>query len=104
MSGRWEVATYTRQGTANSDVELIVAVETEGKDGAKGKGASAFADGAVSEWASTLSFKVELDSHGAGGDKLRRATVVPRFKAEHLKRRSGKNDLLEGMKAAHMAR
>lgn len=96
VTGRWEVATYSRQGTANNDVELIVVVVPD-----KASSSTSYADGAVSEWASTLSFKVELEQSGA---KAVAATIVPRFKPEHLKRRSGKNDLLEGMRAPHMAR
>ena len=102
-TGTWRVATYDRIGRPNTDIELKLSTQDPAKmhDGTQGRGGGALLLRQRSEWRKTgETFKVVLDTSSAKGEcKVNTAKFVRAFSFEHLKRRSGKNDLLEGQKS-----
>lgn len=79
------VARYGRDGTPNTDVVLVEACPRQRGCGGRLQ--------TRSEWVGKVSWRVVLDV------AARTARVVDKFAIEHLKRRSGKNSLLEGQRA-----
>ena len=82
---------YDRRGTANTDVVLLESCPPPPLDDAVG-GAGRMQ--LRSEWVGTRSTRLVLDPQCGV------ARVVARFAIEHVKRRSGKNNLLEGQRSA----